>query len=65
MRKCAIIAIIWIFLLQVYIIYLIQVANIKIDRKSAYNSMQIENMWANIIEELNNIEIEVEYNEIN
>lgn len=65
MKKFAIIAIIWIFLLQAYIIYLITVTNIRIDKKSEYHSIAIQNMENKIIKEINDFELEIEYNEIN
>lgn len=64
MRKLAIIAIILIFLLQLYIIYLLTVTNMRIEENKDYNTIAIQNVYDGLVEELNNIEFEIEYTEI-
>ena len=61
MRKIAIIAIILIFLLQLYIIYLLTVTNMRIEENKDYNTIAIQNVYDGLVEELNNIEITIEY----
>ena len=64
MRKLAIIAIILIFLLQLYIIYLLTVTNMRIEENKDSSTIAIQNVYDGLVEELNNIEFEIEYTEI-
>lgn len=61
MRKLTIIAIIWIFLLQLYIIYLVTVMNMRIEENKESNTIAVQNMYDGLVEELDNIEITIEY----
>lgn len=61
MRKLTIIAIIWIFLLQLYIIYLVTVMNMRIEENKESDKIAVQNMYDGLVEELNNIEITIEY----